>query len=283
VRLLVVGASGHLGGEVCRLAVAGDGFDEVVGAYHHEAGGVPGVRWERLDIRDGAAVDSLMRTVRPTVVVSAANRLGDWVAIADGAAHVARAAATVEARLVHVSTDVVHGGRPQPYGDAEPPTPITPYGAAKAAAETAVRALDPYAVLVRCSLILGDETSVQVRLCADLLAARVAGALFTDEIRCPVADVDLAGAILELATSEHHGPINVAGPDALSRADLGRLIMRRYGMSGRLPLSTVVESGLPPRPREVRLDTSLARSLLRTRLRPASEVLARGGAVAVPS
>jgi dTDP-4-dehydrorhamnose reductase len=273
VRLLVVGASGHLGGEVCRLAVAGGGWDEVVGAYHREAGDRPGVRWEQLDIRDGAAVDGLMRTVRPTVVVSAANRLGDWVAIADGAAHVARAAASARARLVHVSSDAIHSGRPEPYGDAEPPTPITEYGAAKAAAETAVRALDPSAAVVRCSLILGDETSVQVRLCADLVAGRVAGALFTDEIRCPVADVDLAAAVLELATSEHRGPINVTGPEALSRADLGRLIARRYGLDGRLPVSTMAESGIPPRPREVRLDTSLVRSLLQTRLRSASEVL----------
>ena len=273
MRLLVVGASGHLGGVVCRLAAAGGGWDEVVGAYHREAGDGPGVRWERLDIRDGAAVDALMRTVRPTTVVSAANRLGDWVAIADGAAHVARAAAAVRARLVHVSSDAVHGGRPEPYGDAEPPTPITPYGAAKAAGETAVRALDPSAIVVRCSLILGDEASVQVRLCADLLAGRVTGALFTDEVRCPVADVDLATAILELTTSEHRGLINVAGPEALSRADLGRLIARRYGLDGVLPVSTMAESGLPPRPGELRLDTSLARVLLRTRLRPASEVL----------
>jgi dTDP-4-dehydrorhamnose reductase len=180
----------------------------------------------------------------------------------------------VGARLVHVSSDVVHGGRPEPYDDAEPPTPITPYGAAKAAGETAVRALDPYAALVRCSLILGDETTAQVRLCADLLAGRVEGALFTDEIRCPVAGEDLAAAILELATSEHRGPINVTGPEALTRAELGRLIVRRYGLAGRLPVSTLAESGLAPRPAVIRLDTSLAGSLLRTRLRPASEVLA---------
>jgi dTDP-4-dehydrorhamnose reductase len=272
VRLLVVGASGHLGGDVCRLATARG--SDVVGVHLRRPGDIPGVRWERLDIRDGAAVDSLMRTVRPTVVVSAANRLGDWAAIADGAAHVARAAAAVGARLVHISSDVVHGGRPEPYDDTEPPSPITPYGAAKAAAETAVKALAPAAALVRCSLILGDEHTAQVRLCADLLAGRRDGALFTDEIRCPVAGEDLAAAVLELATSEHRGPINVTGPEALTRADLGRLIARRYGLVGRLPVSTVAEAGLAPRPAVIRLDTSLARSLLRTRLRPASEVLA---------
>ena len=267
MRLLVIGASGHLGGEVCRLAQAA-GW-EVVGTRCEAAD----ARWERLDIRHGAAVDRLMRTVRPDVVVGTANRLGDWAAIADGAAHVARAAVAVGARLVHVSSDAIHSGRPEPYGDTEPPTPITPYAAAKAAAETAVRAIDPEAVLVRCSLILGDETTAQVRLCADLLTGRIAGALFTDEIRCPIAGDDLAGAVLELATSDHRGPINVAGPEALSRADLGRLIVDRFGLAGRLPVSTVAESGLAPRPGEIRLDTSLARSLLRIRLRPAGEVL----------
>jgi dTDP-4-dehydrorhamnose reductase len=273
VRLVVVGASGHLGGDVGRLAVAA-GW-EVVGTYHRAAPATAvGWRWEPLDIRDRSAVDRLIRTVRPDTIVGAANRLGDWAAIADGAAHVALAASASGARLVHVSSDAVHGGRTEPYGDDDPPSPITPYGAAKAAAETAVRALDPSAALVRCSLILGDETTAQVRLSADLLAGRLAGALFTDEIRCPVAGEDLAAAILELATSDCRGTLNVTGPEALSRADLGRLIARRYGLTGTLPVSTLADSGLAPRPAVIKLDTSRASSLLRTRLRPASEVLA---------
>ena len=44
-------------------------------------------------------------------------RYDDWAVTADGAAHVAVAAAEVGARLVHVSSDALHAGRPEPYAD----------------------------------------------------------------------------------------------------------------------------------------------------------------------
>ena len=269
MRLLVVGASGHLGGEISRQALAA-GW-EVVGTFARSPGLLPGLRWERLDVRDRAAVHGLVRAVRPAALVSTA--WGDWAVSADGAGHVAAAAADIGARLVHLSSDAVHGGRSDPYGDDEPPTPVHEYGAAKAAAETAVRLVDPGAALVRCSLIVGDEHSKHVKLCLDLLTGRRAGALFSDEVRCPVAVEDLAAAVLELVRSDFAGIVNVTGPEAVSRPEFGALVARRYGLdASRMPVRTIAEAGLP-RPGEVRLDIALAQGLLRTRLRGVSEVL----------
>ena len=225
-----------------------------------------------LDITDRAAVLAYVQACRPAVIVNAAYRYHSWPVCADGAAHVALAARRVGARLVHISTDALHGGRPAPYLDDDAPTPVSPYGAAKAAAETAVRAVDPDATVVRTSLIIGDERSKQVRLALDLATGRADGALFTDEYRCPVAVQDLAAAVLELAESSPAGTINVAGPERLSRAELGRLAAARYGADPRrIPTCTIAESGSGPRPGQVVLDSSRAATLLRTRLRPASE------------
>jgi dTDP-4-dehydrorhamnose reductase len=247
----------------------------VVGTYRTEPG-APGVEWRWLDITDRAAVRELARAVRPEVVVNAAYTVSDWRATADGAASVALAATDVGARLVHVSSDAVHAGRSEPYADGEPPTPIFAYGAAKAAAETAVAAVDPGAAIVRTSLIIGDERSVHVRLCLDLVTGRRAGTLFADQVRCPVAVDDLASAVLELAGTDARGTINVAGPDAVTRAQLGQLVARRYGLDpGRLPVGRT-PSDVPPRPAVVRLDSSYATGLLTTRLRGAPEVLAAG-------
>jgi dTDP-4-dehydrorhamnose reductase len=269
VTILVVGASGFLGGEVCRQAVAAG--ERVVGTYHSGAVGVPGVEAYRLDVTDRAAVRELVTRVRPTAVVGTPYRYGDWAVTADGAAHVAYAAAEVGARLVHISSDALHAGRPEPYADDEPPTPVYPYGAAKAAAETAVRAVDPGAVLVRTSLILG-EGSKQIQLCRDALAGRAA--LFTDEIRCPIDVTDLAAAVRELIASDYAGPLNVAGPDPVSRADIGLLVARREGLDpGAVKTTTSAASGLL-RPTDVRLDVTRAAGLLRTRLRGVRELLA---------
>lgn len=268
--LLVIGASGLLGGEVCRRAVAAG--QRVVGTYHTREPAVPGVDARRLDVRDRAAVRALLSAVRPDAVVSTSYRYSDWAVTADGAAHVAVAAAETGARLVHISSDAVHGGRPEPYGDDEPPSPIFAYGAAKAAAETVVRAVHPGAALVRTSLILGDERSNQIRLCLDALAGRAA--LFTDELRCPVPVGDLADAVFALVGTAHAGLLNVAGPEAVSRAELGLLVARRYGLDpAGMRTTTIAGAGLP-RPADVRLDSSRAAGMLPVRLRGASEFLA---------
>jgi dTDP-4-dehydrorhamnose reductase len=228
-----------------------------------------------MDLTDQPAVRAAVSTV--DTVINTAYRYEDWGPTADGAAYVAVACAEFGARLVHLSSDAIHSGRKAPYMDDDPPTPVTPYGAAKAAAETAVRAVHPSAAVLRTSLILGDEHSKQVKLCLDLLTGRTAGALFSDEYRCPVDVGDLAAAVLEVAGSGYAGRLNVAGAQALSRVELGALVAGRYGLDAtRVPATTLAEAGVV-RPAEVRLDITRATTLLATRLRPASEVLAPRG------
>ncbi|MEV4621989.1 sugar nucleotide-binding protein [Asanoa sp. NPDC049573] len=271
--MLVVGGSGYLGGEVCRQAVAAG--STVVATHWRGAGDEPGVRWERLDVRDRAAVDRLVAAVRPATVVNVAYAYAEWATTATGAAHVAAAAARAGARLVHMSSDAVHGGRPEPYGDDDDPSPVFAYGAAKAAAETAVRALAPDAAVVRCSLIIGpDARSHQVAQCLRALDPADDMRLFRDEFRTPVGVEDLAGAVLELAAGGYAGVLNVAGPERLSRAELGVLVARAHGLDpAGLRTATVAESGTA-RAAMVVLDTTRARELLKTPLRPAAEVLA---------
>ncbi|GAA4255547.1 hypothetical protein GCM10022255_064830 [Dactylosporangium darangshiense] len=173
-------------------------------------------------------------------------------------------------RLVHVSSDAIFSGRAgREYTESDEPDPIYPYGAAKAAAETAVRAIDPLAAVVRTSLILGDGNGAHEHLTHDLVAGRVDGALFVDEIRKPVHVDDLAAALLELGLGNFAGVINVAGGDAVSRYELGMLVARRDGLDAdRIPSAT--SSG---RPGDIRLDVTLATRLLRTRLRGAHEFM----------
>ncbi|MFI5907767.1 SDR family oxidoreductase [Dactylosporangium sp. NPDC051541] len=292
-RILITGATGSLGRRVATLAVAaghtvlGTHVRPWIEAVRGPADGRPGrgrgvtegkadavISPVRLDIRDRDAVRDVVDAVRPDLVIhTAAGRdRNDWVANADGAANVALACGE-RVRLVHVSTDAIFSGRAgREYTERDLPDPIYQYGAAKAAAETAVRAIAPAAAIVRTSLIMADGGGGHEQLTYDLLEGRADGALFTDEIRKPVHVDDLADALLEIGGGDYRGVLNVAGPDAVSRYDLGVLVAERDGLDpGKLRSAT--GSG---RPGDVRLDTGLAAGLLRTRLRGAYEFMRAG-------
>jgi dTDP-4-dehydrorhamnose reductase len=207
-------------------------------------------------------------------VINAAYQQQDWASTADGAIHLAIAADKVGARLVHVSSDAVFSGTAVRYPETAVPDPITPYGAAKAAAETAIRIISPAAVIARTSLIIGDHGSPQERLVHALAGGEATGGLFTDDVRCPIHVTDLAAALLELASSDQAGVQHVAGVDAVNRHELGVLIARRDGLDpASLPTRTRAGSGIAG-PLDVRLDCTATQRRLHTRLRGATEFLA---------
>ncbi|BCJ48067.1 dTDP-4-dehydrorhamnose reductase [Actinoplanes ianthinogenes] len=268
-RLLITGGSGSLGRRVVARATAA-GWDPI-GTYVSQPAPTATVR---LDIRDPAGIRRVLDEVRPDAIVHTASGRdrNDWPSTADGAAHLAMAARGI--RLVHVSSDAIFSGREVHYDESALPDPVYRYGAAKAAAETAVRAIDPGAAIVRTSLILGDGNGAHEVLTRDLIAGRATGALFTDEVRTPVHVDDLADALLELAAGDYPGVLNVAGADPVSRYELGVLVARREQLDpAAIPAASLAALGLH-RPTDVRLVLDRAKQLLRTRLRGAHEFLA---------
>jgi len=258
VRILVTGGRhGYLGRHVVAAAAGHD---------------VVPVGSADCDVRDRAAVEALLATHRPDAVVHTAYVQSDREVTAVGAAHVADAAARVGARLVLVSSDVVFGGRPEPYDESATPDPVSAYGRAKVDAEAAALGSGPDVVVARTSLILGDGGSTHEELFRSL-ALGSDGVLFEDERRCPVHVGDLAAALDELVANDHQGVLHVAGAEAMSRLELGRLIARRDGLDPEV-LRGTSRAGLPG-PVDVRLDSTLAASVLTTRLRGAREFLSR--------
>lgn len=243
MRIHVTGGTGYLGSELARLA--------------------PDATVERVEVCNAAAVRELFERLRPDAVIHTAYRQDGpegWETNVGGSRNVARAAAAIGARLIHLSTDVVFGGRKgEAYVEADEPDPMTDYGSSKAEAEQVVAAEHPAALLVRTSLIYGG-----VEPSKHELAARAGGTWFTNEIRSPVQVTDLARALLELAELDVAGPLHVAGADAVSRAAFAELICARAVETAEAPST---------RPLDCRLDSSRAQAMIRTRLRGVREVL----------
>ena len=253
---MVLGATGWVGSHVVERARA-DGWQVVACSASGRAG-------TTLDVRDPAALRRVLDDARPDAVVNAALAM-DTAVDRDAAIDVARAAADRGSRLVHVSSDVVHGGREAPYLDDEPPTPCAwSYATDKAAAEEGILALGSDAVLPRASLVVGDAEPGP--------HDHFDRSYFTDMVRQPVVVTDLAALLVELAGSELRGTLHAAGPQEVSRFDYARALARRAGASpGAVTAARFADLDLP-RPGVVRLDTSVA-SALRTRLRPVGEVV----------
>jgi dTDP-4-dehydrorhamnose reductase len=278
-KLLVTGASGYLGSALAaRAAAAGWAVTGTVhGRPESAPAGLDAV--VALDVRDAGAVTAVVRAAAPDAIVHTAYvQDGDaaHAVNAGGAGHVAAAAHAAGARLVHVSSDAIfRGAEDRLLLEGDTADPVTAYGATKAAAEVAVRAACPEALLARTSLLYGAPGRAARSKHEEVALAAARGErdveFFTDEIRSPVQVDDLAAALLELAVRREAGPLNVGGADALSRLAFARLIVTAYGHDA----SALRGRPAPPdRPRFCGLDSSVARQRLRTPLRGARAVLA---------
>lgn len=282
--VLVVGATGLLGGALVGAAL--ERGERVVATWHRSEPLDPpaGVEWVPLELGDSEAIDALVAAVDPGLVINAAYveagpDLDAITAVAPG--NLAGAAQVAGARLVHVSTDVVHDGTcGRTYLDMDVPNPITAYGRAKADAERRVRRGHGGALVARTSLIMAGPDRPAGRheqLVAHALAGATDAVFFTDELRCPVQVDDLAHALLELDAAGATGILNVAGPEVLSRAELAALVAHASGADPTALRTGPTPDHLAGRPRCIHLDSSAAAALLPPgRLRSMSAVFGQG-------
>ncbi|WP_415954371.1 SDR family oxidoreductase [Streptomyces sp. KLOTTS4A1] len=269
--VLIVGGSGFLGTELIRQAAAAGHL--TAATYASRPRDTSESEWHHLDLRDLERVDAVMSEVRPRLLVNASSGGSDWAVTATGPVHLAMIAAKHGARMVQVSSDAVFSGTDTTYDESAHPDPIIPYGAAKAAAETGILAVQPTAVIARTSLIIGHGRSVHERLVHRLATGAAEGALFTDDIRCPVHVADLASALLELADSDAAGVHHLGGAVPVSRYELGTLIARRDGLDpSRIRTARRADSRLPG-PLDVRLHSHATQRQLHTVLRGAPDFL----------
>ncbi len=288
-RLLITGAAGYLGRRLVHIAAGQWAGTQllprptnawsVIGTYNQTPPPhAPNAQFLQIDLTTPEQVEDTLDRLRPDAVIHTAgsNQSEKEMAAIEPMTHIlATQCAWRNIRLVHVSTDMVFGGDQAPYADEDPPAPVHRYGEIKAQAETILRENHPSAVFARPSLIFNlQPPDYQTNWLLEGLHTAKPIRLFTDEWRCPIWVDNLALALLELASIEYAGPLNLTGPHCLNRWEFGLKLLTALNLkpSKNIQPSTIADSGLV-RPANLTLDTSRARMLLKTPLLSVDEAI----------
>lgn len=196
-RILITGGTGQLGIELMRQPLPAD--IELHAPSRAE-----------LDLANANSIEAQVGSERWACVINAAAYTAVDAAESDagnafaanglGPALLAEATAKAGIPLIHVSTDYVFSGKAdRPYQEDDPISPVSVYGASKAAGELAVRAINPRSVVLRTAWVLSAHGSnflkTMLRLAGDRSSLRVVA----DQHGCPTAAGDIAQAIFTIA------------------------------------------------------------------------------------
>ena len=267
---LVVGASGLVGGAVMRVLRRAQ--IEVAGSFAKN----PKPELEPLDITDAARVRACVERHRPAAIfLTAALTHVDYCedhpdeAFAinvEGARAVAQAAGAVGAQVIFYSTEYVFDGKAGPYGEEQPPSPLSVYGQSKLAAERAICEVVENALILRTTVVFGwDSNSKNFAMQVyDKVRAREPMTIPLDQFGNPTLAEYLAEVSLTLAQRGARGVVNVVGADRVARSDFALALVKLFGGSPDLivPVSTESLKQKAPRPLRGGLKTAKLERLL---------------------
>jgi dTDP-4-dehydrorhamnose reductase len=203
MKILVFGASGQIGREVCRAA------------WPPRYAILPLDR-KAVDITKSAAVSAMLARETPDLVINlaaytAVDRAESepevaWAANCAGAAHIAGACDESATPLVHLSTDYVFDGRKTgPYREEDAVGPLGVYGRSKEAGERAVRAAVARHMILRTAWVFGAYGANFVKTMLRLAAERPVLRVVADQRGCPTAAADIAAALMVIAAHIERG------------------------------------------------------------------------------
>jgi dTDP-4-dehydrorhamnose reductase len=206
MKVLITGSGGQVGQALVRAAPAGA---ELI-ALGHDA----------LDIADAEAVQALVATRRPDLIINAAAYTAVDKAESEpevarrineaGPANLARAAASCGSRLFHISTDFVFDGESSvPYRPGDTTRPLSVYGVTKLAGENAVRqVLGEAALVLRTAWVYAATGRNFLLTMLRLMRERGSVRVVADQVGCPTSAGSIAEALWKCAAAREIGGIH---------------------------------------------------------------------------
>jgi len=268
-KLLITGASGFLGWNLCRLAVL---KWKVCGVCHTHPVHTDGVTKIRLNLTNYGELKKTFSEIRPDAVIhTAAVSQPDVCQVhpsetrkinVDTPADIAGICADLQIPCIFTSTDLVFDGLNPPYSETSPPDPVCIYGEQKARAEQAMLNRYPETAVCRLPLMFGYAQGARNFACQMIrsLSDGQAVRLFTDEYRTPADAESVSEGLLLAMDKKVRGIIHLGGRTRISRYEMGRILAGLLNVSESLirPVLQKDISTPAPRPPDVSLDSSKA-------------------------
>lgn len=227
MRILVTGAAGQLGYDVCReLAKLG---------IEHK-----GIDRAELDICDRAAVKEYVTAYAPDAVIHCAaytsvDKAEDEPELcmtinAVGTQNLAEVCKRLDCKLLYISTDYVFDGLGvQFYEVSDNFNPLGVYGAAKLAGELAVKSICDKYFIVRISWAFGKNGVNFVKTMLRLAETHSEVGVVADQVGSPTYTADLAKLLVDMIQTEKYGVYHATNGGVCSWAEFAEEIFRLSG------------------------------------------------------
>ena len=163
---------------------------------------------------------------------------------AQGTSFVARAAATINARLIYLSTDYVFDGSQMiPYREDDVPHPINVYGRSKREGEIAALTGCPDTLVVRTAWLYGHAGSNFVKTIMRLAGEKPFLEVVGDQRGCPTNADDLALALRDLLSSDLRGICHVTNTGDCTWHQFAEAIITFMNLSTPVRSITTAQAG----------------------------------------
>ena len=229
MKILVTGASGQLGWDVCRE----------LEKRHMEYRGVSSKDF-RLDCPEdtrayvmGYVPDAVIHCAAYTAVDRAEDEPELCAAVnAEGTRVLAECCRELDAKLLYISTDYVFPGDGcQPYETDARTGPLNVYGQTKLAGELAVKECLNQFFIVRISWVFGLHGRNFVRTMLDLGAKEPALRITGDQFGSPTYTGDLAPLLCDMIQTDKYGVYHATNEGVCTWAEFAQEIFNQSGMT----------------------------------------------------
>jgi dTDP-4-dehydrorhamnose reductase len=269
-KLLVTGASGFLGWNLCQIA---QNNWEVYGTYFSHAVKIPGANLLKSDLRDVEAVEQLFATIKPNAVIHTAaaakpnfcqtNPEAAYSINVTASINIARLCAEYNIPCAFTSTDLVFDGKNPVYRESDRVSPISYYGEQKVIAEQKMSEIYPAIALCRMPLMFGLASPVAASFIQGMISNLQAGKainLFIDEFRTPASALSASQGLLLTVEKQVQGILHLGGKERISRYNFGLLLADIWQLPTELikPCKQEDVAMVAPRSPDTSLDSSKA-------------------------